>query len=302
MKDFAVVLVTYNAELTVENAINGALLLVPPPTQIILIDDNSQDQTVKLARNMLANFENHLVIANEVNLGQSYSRNLGVINSECEVIIFMDDDDVSYPNRSLVHLEKLSDRHDLSFVSTEKNYRPNYNLLAVNSEITSNFQSISQLIRHMVIGAPLPNGSKVYSPSCSLAVKRESFQRIQGFDQNMRRLEDIDFVCRALRAGMRVSWSSSVCVRRFDTLGGDKGATQNAIGELKVLRSFQGYLSKREYLVSYLMTLMRRYYFSKNYPALLIFLPISILLLILSPSKLKSIITRIIHDSRRRDG
>jgi GT2 family glycosyltransferase len=213
----------------------------------------------------------------------------------------MDDDDVSSPNRSLVHLEKLSGQYDLSFVSTEKNYGPNYRLLAVNSEISSNFQSVSQLIRHMVIGAQLPNQNKVYSPSCSLAVKRESFQQIQGFDQNMRRLEDIDFVCRALRVGMRVSWSSDVCVRRFDTLGGDKGAVQNAIGELKVLRSFQDYLSKREYLVSYLMTLMRRHYFSKNYPALIILLPISTFLLILSPSKLRSIITRIIHDGRRRN-
>jgi glycosyltransferase involved in cell wall biosynthesis len=301
MKDFAVVLVTYNAESTVENAINGALHLVPPPTQIILVDDNSQDQTVKLAKIILANFENHLLITNEINLGQSYSRNLGVINSNCEVIIFMDDDDVSYPNRSLVHLEKLSGHYDLSFVSTEKNYGPNYRFFAVNSEIGSSIQSISQLIRHMVIGSPLPNGGKVYSPSCSLAVKRESFQQIQGFDQDMRRLEDIDFVCRALSAGLSVSWSSEVCVRRFDTLGGDKGAVQNANGELKVLRSFRDYLSKREYLVSHLMTRMRRYYFSKNYPALIILLPISTLLLILSPSKLRSIILRIIHDARRRN-
>jgi glycosyltransferase involved in cell wall biosynthesis len=301
MNDFAVVIVTYNAELTVANTISGALHLVPPPTQIILVDDSSHDQTVNLAKNMLDAFENHLLIVNEINLGQSYSRNLGVLNSQCEVIIFMDDDDVSYPNRSIVHLEKLLNGYDLSYVSTEKNYGSNYKVLAVNSETDSNLQGSSQLIRHMVVGAPLPNGRKVYSPSCSLAVNRESFQQIHGFDQNMRRLEDIDFVCRALRAGQRVSWSSEVCIRRFDTFGGDKGAAQNANGEMRILRSFQDYIGKREYLVSHFMIMMRRYYFSKNYFALISLIPISALLLMLSPLKLRSVVIRIIHDYRRRN-
>jgi glycosyltransferase involved in cell wall biosynthesis len=300
MKNFTVVLVTYNSELTVENAIQGALNLDPPPKQIIVVDDNSQDQTVSLLENKLFNFKNHLIIVNELNHGQSYSRNLGVLKSECELIIFMDDDDYSYPNRSFVHLDKLSDRCDISFVSTEKVYGVNYKFCAKNSDIDSNCQSVSQLIRHIVIGSPLPSGEKVYSPSCSLAVKKKSFQRIQGFDPTMRRLEDIDFVCRALRADLKVSWSSEVCVRRLDTLGVDKGSIQNSIGEMKILKSFRGYISKREYLVSFFMTQQRRSYFSKNYPLLLLFLPVSALLIILSPSKLRSIIVRIVHDIKRK--
>ncbi len=301
MKSYAVVLVTYNAESTVENALSGAMHLAPPPSQIILVDDNSQDLTVSLARNLLDNFENYLLIVNEVNRGQSYSRNLGVLRSQCEFILFMDDDDYSLPNRSLIHLEKLSNGSDLSFVSTEKSYGSHYKILAENSELDSSNQLIPKLIRHMVIGAPLPNGNKVYSPSCSLAVNKESFQHIHGFDQTMRRLEDIDFVCRALRAGQRVSWSSEVCIRRLDTLGTDKGAVQNSIGEIRILKSFRNYLSRREYLSCVLMTLMRRYYFSRNYIALVLLSPISAVLLFLAPSKLKSISSRIVHDARRRN-
>jgi len=221
--------------------------------------------------------------------------------SDSEYVVFMDDDDYSYPHRSTVHLEALSSGSDLSFVSTEKEYGDNYTYRAINSKLESNVLPISSLIRHMVIGAALPDRARIYSPSCSLGVRKVPFMTMQGFDHSLRRLEDIEFVCRALRRGMRISWASEVCMRRFDSPGSDKTASQNAIGEIKILKEFRSFISRREYLVSYFMIQQRRFYFSKNYLALMVMLPLSLFVLIFSPSKIRSVLLRLAHDKKRKN-
>lgn len=297
---YSVVITTFNSSLTVQNAITSVLNLSPPPDEVVIIDDASQDDTVDLISVAIQGLGTVRLILNSENRGQSYSRNLGVKESRNKIVIMMDDDDYSHTNRAKIHLDALEGGADISYVSSLKIYPNGYQVVARNSNVASTSISYRKLVQHLVVGSPLPNSGRVFSPSCALAVKKDPFLSINGFDVNLRRLEDIDFACRALRSGLVIDWSSEIALERFHTLGEDKSARANLDGELAVLESVHDLLGIRDYLVAREMALLRRYYFERDLFSILkkgFVLPI---LVLIAPRKVKAIIHRLKHDVLQR--
>lgn len=73
-----------------------------PPSEIIFVKDGNLTSELSDYLHFLEFNQDNIVIkivSNQKNLGPGLSRNLGVENSTCELIAFMDADDVSYHNR-----------------------------------------------------------------------------------------------------------------------------------------------------------------------------------------------------------
>lgn len=297
---YTVVVTTFDAQDSLMRVLVGIQLLVPPPSEIIFVDDASRDDSVRIIRGFQSNLANVYLIQNDVNMGQSYSRNLGVTKSSNPYIIFMDDDDYSYPVRAEIHLTALAGGADFSYVSSLKIYQNDYFLNARNDDFRSSSDSITQLIKHLTINTSFKEFKNIYAPSCTLAVQKNSFGDINGFREDMRRLEDIELACRALSKGLILDWSSTIAVERSDTGGSDKTAKINLAGELAVLKSVKDIIGSREYFTAKQMAIFRMHYFEHDWLKIFLKSPLLLFIVFLYPSKILSIIRRVKHDLAQR--
>jgi glycosyltransferase involved in cell wall biosynthesis len=296
--DYSVVIPVFNAVDTIERAVIGAFNLSPAPQEVIVVDDMSTDGTRHLLQDLLGHFSHLVLINNDQNRGQSYSRNLGVDMASTDFIIFMDDDDVSFPERPVEHMRLRALGAQVSFISSIQIYPNGYRRMNINRDFQCNSEQFQEMIRFTLGGKGIPKTSPLYSPSSVLAIDKNAYKQIGGFDESLRRLEDIDLLCRALQNGLKVAWSSKIGVERNYSIGVDKAPKANFSSEIMLLKRYGFYLSRNELLVEKTMVKIRRYYFQRQILHLLGMLPLVLLILILRPGKVIGITKRLMHDLR----
>ena len=98
----SVVIPAYNAESTIENAINS----IPQrdDVEIIVVNDGSTDNTAHLVRNT----ERAVLVNHEENYGVASAVNTGIDNTQGEYIVLLGSDDDFYPeefNRAMEELD-----------------------------------------------------------------------------------------------------------------------------------------------------------------------------------------------------
>lgn len=296
---YTVVITSFNSISTIEQVINKVRDLIPAPSQVLLIDDASQDGSSVLIKNLISDLPHFDLRINSKNMGQSYSRNLGVKLSLNEYVVFQDDDDLPLSNRASIHLEALDRGADFSYVSSKKRYPNGYEVVNLNMELLSSPSINREIIRFLSAGLNPRDDLRVFSPSSTLAARKSTLMALGGFSLELRRLEDIELACRALMNGFQLSWSNKIGVVRLHTAGGDKSPKANYMGELEVLRLTKGFFSRKEYFVARRMISLRAAYLQKNLPIIFFNMLSLPFILIFSPTKIYSIIQRVQHDIRR---
>lgn len=94
MLKFSVIIPCYNSINTIEACLTSVLSQTYLPYEILLIDDCSSDDTVKLANKLLSNHAiKYEIIQKEKNSGPGVSRNLGIEKASGDYIVFLDSDD-----------------------------------------------------------------------------------------------------------------------------------------------------------------------------------------------------------------
>ena len=89
----------FNSENFISETIRSILNQTYKNWELILIDDNSNDKTLKIAQNFISQNPNIKLIQNNTNEGAAYSRNKGITASKGEYIAFLDADDLWFPEK-----------------------------------------------------------------------------------------------------------------------------------------------------------------------------------------------------------
>ena len=92
---YTAIVTSYNSEQHIARCLLSILNQTVKPVQIILVDDCSTDSTLSQVSSIEFGNLPFLLIQNDFNMGQSFSRNLAVSRANSEVVIFFDDDDES---------------------------------------------------------------------------------------------------------------------------------------------------------------------------------------------------------------
>ena len=96
----SIVITTYNRSNKVEDAIKSAINQTYKNTEIIVVDDNSNNlDERKKTETIVKKYKNIKLVQNKRNLGGALSRNEGIKESRGNLISFLDDDDIYLPNR-----------------------------------------------------------------------------------------------------------------------------------------------------------------------------------------------------------
>lgn len=101
----SIIMAAYNAEKTIEQAINSVLNQTYPDFELLVVNDCSNDRTVELVENIEAKDSRVRLISNAKNSGVSYTRKHGLEEAKGSWIAILDSDDAWAPEK----LEKQID-------------------------------------------------------------------------------------------------------------------------------------------------------------------------------------------------
>lgn len=101
----SVIVPVYNAEKSLERCINSILDNTFRKFEIILIDDGSQDNSLKIMKEYEAQFPERIRIYSQKNKGVAVTRNLGISYAQFKYIAFVDNDDFIDRDYIQAHVE-----------------------------------------------------------------------------------------------------------------------------------------------------------------------------------------------------
>jgi glycosyltransferase involved in cell wall biosynthesis len=183
----SVILPCYNAAKTLSHqldALAGQILskLQVDDWEIILIDNGSQDKSVKIAHYYQKNIPNLRVFSALNGQSASYARNTGATIALGEFLIFCDGDDIVAPTWVEAMYEALS-HHD--FVASRFDYQ------RLNGTFGVQRDQLQQLNPKF-----LPHAG-----GCGIGIRASVHEAIGGFDENIKFLEDMEYCFRVQIAG-----------------------------------------------------------------------------------------------------
>lgn len=204
----SVVIPTFKRPDKLSRAIDSVLAQTYPNVEVIVVDDNDPDtEGRKMTEHIMCSYENNpkvKYVKHEHNKNGSAARNTGARNSDSEYIAFLDDDDVFYPEKMESQIGVLSSR-DASWGCCYSKFevvKPNGISLRSKEKREGNLR-LEALMREFHIAS----GSNIL-------IRREAFEKIQGFDESFIRNQDIEFLTRILEQ-YKIAYSSVLGLRVY---------------------------------------------------------------------------------------
>ena len=115
----SIIMAAYNAERTIEQAINSVLRQTYTDFELLVVNDCSKDRTVELVKDIVAKDSRVRLISNVKNSGVSYTRKHGLDEAKGEWIAVLDSDDAWEPEKleKQIELQKRTNA-DLLFTGS----------------------------------------------------------------------------------------------------------------------------------------------------------------------------------------
>ena len=93
IEKIAVIIPLYNSEKYIGRCIESVINQSFHNTELIIIDDNSNDNSSKIVSSYMDNYSNIFYFKNKFQIGVSECRNYGLSISNCPYTMFLDSDD-----------------------------------------------------------------------------------------------------------------------------------------------------------------------------------------------------------------
>jgi len=132
----------YNSEKFILKTINSVVNQTYSNWELLLIDDGSTDNTIKIVEDFKQKYSNITLLQNPTNLGAAQSRNKGILEAKGDYIAFLDADDLWKPNKLDLQIQFMQTHNcDVSFSSYEQideNGKPLNKLVQAIPKLTYN--------------------------------------------------------------------------------------------------------------------------------------------------------------------
>ncbi len=158
------------------------------PFEVIIVDSESEDNTVKIIESFMEKMKIKLIIKK---CSRGGGRNIGVKNSSYDYVIFTDGDIIVSDTWLKEMRKSIEEGNDVVagktiYIGNEKFSLERVELIYMGHDVTF--------------------------PSCNLAYRKELFFKLGGFDENLVTAEDIDLNMRALEFGAKFIYNENAVV------------------------------------------------------------------------------------------
>jgi glycosyltransferase involved in cell wall biosynthesis len=176
----SVIIPVYNGERYLGDAIESILQQTVQPLEIIVVDDGSSDATKEVAKK----FESDIQYVYQENSGIPVTRNKGLELAKGELVTFIDADDILVENKLEIQLGLLDQKPEYEMVIG----------FLYRIPFSKAYQEIS------LDGV---KGECATSLGSTL-LKKQVFEKVGNFDEEMALAEDVDLFLRILESGIKV--------------------------------------------------------------------------------------------------
>ncbi|MEO5917533.1 MAG: glycosyltransferase family 2 protein [Luteolibacter sp.] len=208
----SVIIPTYNRIGTIRQAVESVLAQTYPDIEIVIADDGSTDGTCE----SLESYGDKIRIVKQPNRGPSAARNLGVKESSGEILAFLDSDDLWLPEKIERQMEVLEAGGksvpccicNATLESEPGKTMTSFEAAEINCKSEAGYiLNLSQLL-----------ATRFVLFNQVVVVRREVFERIGGFNEDLWLLEDHDL---ALRLSIQGKWGfvRSPLVCKYESVG-----------------------------------------------------------------------------------
>ncbi|WP_214804245.1 MULTISPECIES: glycosyltransferase family 2 protein [unclassified Exiguobacterium] len=146
----SIIMPTYNSEEFVKESINSVINQTYNNFELIIIDDSSKDNTVKVVTEMMKNDNRINLITLPNNSGAAVARNKGIDNAKGRYIAFLDSDDLWLEDKLEIQINFMN---KYSYPFTYTNYiRINENNELINEIKVPPIMTYKKLLKNTIIG------------------------------------------------------------------------------------------------------------------------------------------------------
>lgn len=119
----SIIIPVYNVEKYIKNCLESVASQTYKYYEIILVDDGSEDDSIKIAEDVLCGHGLEYQVFKQENAGQGYARNVGLQVAKGEWIYFLDADDVIVPTTiETMVMATFQQKVDIVFCNFEEIY------------------------------------------------------------------------------------------------------------------------------------------------------------------------------------
>ena len=211
----SVIVATRNRPSLLQAAIESIEQIDYPNFEIIVVDDNSESQTINLLFELQEKYKNITQLRMPINVGLANARFIGTKNAQGQFVFFADDDDTVLKNRISAPLEMLINKPELDVVYC------NYNIVTADGSVTPIFCEPFNSERYLKL--------EYYIGSGILFGRKDAFINVP-FYSIFNRALDYDWVFRLIRRGYKIDLCPAIVMNYNRTgsvdehLSGNKAA------------------------------------------------------------------------------
>ncbi|MEP3475807.1 MAG: glycosyltransferase [Hyphomicrobiales bacterium] len=266
---------SFNAAETIELAIQSALSQNWYPKEIVIVDDSSTDDTHLVIDKYSQTYDEVRFFYNEINSGVAVTRNRIIEEAKGEFLVFFDDDDESQPDRiehqvrRIVEYEKEFANHSPVICHTARNVTYTDGNISYEKTMGCDAGGCAPngeaVAKRILLGHYLKDGYGA-CPTCSQMARVKTYRDIGGFDPNLRRSEDTEFIIRLSLQGGHFVGINEPLVSQKMTKTSDKNITdehKNMIYIIEKHRSFIEEAGEYEFTKNWLE--LKSHYLKRDY-------------------------------------
>jgi teichuronic acid biosynthesis glycosyltransferase TuaG len=179
-----IIIPVYNSEKYIQNTVMSVLNQTYKYWRLIIVDDGSTDNTRQILYKLYKKYKNKkkiIILKNDVNKGQAFSRNLGLKYSTSKFVSFLDSDDFWDKNKLKNQIKfMLSNNYDFTYTD--------YKIIKNNKIATIKVPDCFDYKKFI-------HNSSINT--CSIILKKKIIKNI--YFKNLRFSEDYYFKCQILK-------------------------------------------------------------------------------------------------------
>ena len=182
----SIIIPCYNVASYLEDCLQSVLKQTYSNLEILLIDNNSDDDTTQIISNYVKKYSSQISTYNEIKQGAPYARNLGIKKSKGEWIQFLDADDLLSPEKIKHQVNLICENTDVIFGSSYKEtVKGEKYLMPITVDIVEG-----------LFATKLGN-------TCSNLFKKQKLEEIDGWNIDLKSSQEYDLMMRLFMANAK---------------------------------------------------------------------------------------------------